>query len=51
MWYRKKLTSTQKFLAQHLKDKENLKALGEDGSLHEVLKELTNVYLVCNDCF
>jgi hypothetical protein len=34
-----------------LREEEAMKAFGEQNSLPNVLKELTNTYIVCKECF
>lgn len=49
-WYAKKTLSPE-MLAARQREKEINQAFGEEKSLTNVLKELTNTYLVCQDCF
>lgn len=47
-WHAKKMTTAETLAARQ---REVNEAFGEEKSLANVLKELTNTYLVCKDCF
>lgn len=51
MWYQKKVLSAQSFLNKQIREQESLKSMGEENSLHQVLKQLTNTYLICKECY
>jgi len=46
LWYLRRPISAKELAAQSIKD-DSQKAL----SLHQALKQLTNSYLICKDCF
>ena len=51
VWYSRKSQSASSLLARQIREKETLESFGEQSSLQNVLKELTNSYVLCKDCF
>ena len=47
MWYLRKPVSAKELAAQSIRGEEPSKSL----TLHQALKQLTNSYLICKDCF
>ena len=47
LWYMRKPVSAQELAVQSIRNEEGKKSL----TLHQALKQLTNSYLICKDCF